>query len=806
MLRVAGYLTGAAIGFAVCLAAQSAPPSPDGIAFFEARVRPLLAANCYGCHSTQAARPMGGLLLDSRAGMLRGGKSGVPAIVAGKPDESLLVAAIRGVNKDLRMPPGKTLDAREIDDLVVWIWMGAPDPRTETVPAAPPTASYDWDKAKQHWAFRPVQDPKPPRVTSPEWRRSPIDAFIKNALDAHGLTPQPRAAKPALIRRATYDLTGLPPTPEETDAFLKDVSPQAFEKVVDRLLASQQYGERWGRHWLDVVRYADTSGDNSDFPVPAMYRYRNWVVASFNRDQPYDRFLRDQLAGDILAAREGLAATDKEAWQQKIIATGYLANSRRFGSRIQEFHLTIDDTIDNLGKGILGLTVGCARCHDHKFDPIPSTDYYALYGIFKSSNYAHAGTEIYPHTYGFVALNSGQAEELKRYETQLSGLDNRIEDMKAGKIKFPDEAEKKKAEAENKDNLRRLSASYPYVPKAYAVTEGKPANARLMVRGEPATLGPEVPRGFLTILGGQTVPFEDPGSGRMRLAEWITGPANPLTARVIVNRIWGWHFGQGIVATPDDFGTRGGAPSNPQLLDYLASRFVEGGWQVKKLHRLIMLSRAYQTAGGFDARNASKDARNAYLWKFSGRRLDAEEVRDSLLAVSGNLDPAPGGEHPFPPEMSWRYSQHTPFMGAEAAYANNKRGVYLMQQRIRRQPFLELFDGADPNAVTGIRPLTTTAMQALYTMNDAFFHEQAKTLAVRVSTAYGTDLERLRYAYKLLYGRPPAPDEVVEAHQFLVDAAAALSHVKDKQDKQNQEAWAGLMRVLLSSNEFLTVD
>jgi hypothetical protein len=750
---------------------------------------------------------MGGLLLDSRAGMLRGGKSGLPAIVAGKPEESLLIAAVTGVMKDVRMPPGKTLEAREIDSLVTWIKMGAPDPRTEAVQAgAEPTASYDWDTARQHWAFRPVQDPKPPQVTSVEWNRTGIDAFVKAKLDAQALTPQPRAARLALIRRATYDLTGLPPTPEETDAFLKDSSRQAFEKVVDRLLAGQQYGERWGRHWLDVVRYADTSGDNSDFPVPAMFRYRNWVIAAFNRDQPYDEFLRDQLAGDVLAAKDNLAATNKEEWQEKTIATGYLANSRRFGSRIQEFHLTIDDTIDNLGKGILGLTIGCARCHDHKFDPIPTADYYALYGIFKSTNYAHAGTEIYPHTYGFAALNPDQAGELKGYETQLSNLDNRIEDMKAGKIKFPSDEEKKKAEAENQDNLRRLPARYPYFQKAYAVTEGKPVNARIMVRGEPATLGPEVPRGFPTILGGQKLPPEATGSGRLELAEWVTDPKNPLTARVMVNRIWAWHFGQGIVATPDDFGTRGAAPSHPELLDYLASRFMEGGWRVKKMHRLIMLSRAYQAASGYDAKNAAKDPKNAYLWKFNRRRLDAEEIRDSLLAVSGNLDPAPGGEHPFPPEMQWKYTQHQPFMGAESAFANNKRGVYLMQQRIRRQPFLDLFDGADPNAVTGVRPLTTTALQALYTMNDAFFHEQADALAVRVGMAYSTDPERLHYACKLLYGRAAAPDEVREARQFLKAARAALEGTDVPEDKKNRESWASLMRVLLSGNEFLTLD
>src|SRR5205814_2931513 len=292
--------------------------------------------------------------------------------------------------------------------------------------------------------FRPLQDPRPPLVASPEWSKSPVDAFIKAELDRKELIPQPRASRLALIRRATYDLTGLPPTPDEVEAFLKDTSPKAFEKVVDRLLASPHYGERWGRHWLDVVRYADTAGDNSDFPVPSMFRYRNWVIAAFNRDEPYDRFLREQLAGDILASQEDLVNKNKEEWQQKIVATGYLANSRRFGSRIAEFHLTIDDTIDNLGKGILGLTIGCARCHDHKFDPIPTADYYALYGIFKSTNYAHAGTEIYPHTFGFAALNPAQADELKRFETQLSGLDNRIEDIKAGKIKFANDDEKRK--------------------------------------------------------------------------------------------------------------------------------------------------------------------------------------------------------------------------------------------------------------------------------------------------------------------------------------------------------------------------
>ncbi|HJZ98591.1 MAG TPA: PSD1 and planctomycete cytochrome C domain-containing protein [Candidatus Solibacter sp.] len=784
------------------LAAQTVP-SADGVAFFETNIRPLLAANCYGCHSSTLDKPMGGLLLDSHAGMLRGGKSGIAVIVAGKPDQSLLLSAVLG-KSDLKMPPGKKLTDREIDLLSQWIAMGAPDPRTEAAPL-PAAPSIDWEKARQHWSFRPIQDLKPPRATSPEWS-SPIDAFIKAKLDEKGLVPQPRAGKLALLRRVTYDLTGLPPTPADVDTFLKDASPAAFEKVVDRLLASMQYGERWGRHWLDVVRYSDTSGDNSDFPVPAMYRYRNWVIAAFNKDQPYDQFLRDQIAGDIIATRDNLVEENKEAWQEKTIATGYLANSRRFGSRIQEFHLTLDDTIDNLGKGVLGLTIACARCHNHKFDPVPNSDYYALYGIFKSTSYPHAGTEIYPHTYGFAALNPSQAEELKRVEGQLSGLDNRIEDIKANKIKFPNDDEKRKAEAENQNNLRRWSNQYPYLQKAYAVSEGKPVNAKIMVRGEPNQLGPEVPRGFLTVLGGQKLPPEEKGSGRLQLAQWITARDNPLTARVIVNRVWQWHFGQGIVATPDDFGARGEPPTHPELLDYLASRLIESGWSIKKLHRMIVLSRAYQTSSAFDAKSALKDSKNQYLWHFNRRRLDAEELRDSFLAVGGNLDPTPGSEHPFTPEMSWKYTQHQPFIGKEQDFATNRRSVYLMQQRIRRQPFLDLYDGPDPNSVTGVRPVTTTALQALYTMNDPFFHAQADALAVRVGMAYGADGERLNYAYKLLYGRAPTVEEWRDCRQFLTEARASLGGTAVADDRRNREAIAALMRVLMSASEFVTVD
>ena len=784
----------AALLTAACCIAQTAPPSSptsEGLAYFEKNIRPLLVANCYGCHSSQLASPMSGLTLDTKAGMLRGGKSGLPAVVPGRPDDSLIVAAVKHTTA-LSMPPGKSLAPAEIDALVEWIKMGAPDPRTEAAPTS--VAAYDWDKARQHWSFRPVRDPAPPQVASSEWNETPVDRFIKAKLDEKGLKPQPRASKLTLVRRLTYDLTGLPPTPEEIEAFLKDTSPQAFEKLVDRLLASRQYGEKWGRHWLDVARYSDTAGDNADFPIPSMYRYRNWVIAAFNNDLPYDQFLRDQIAGDLLAARDELAAKDKEAWQAKIIATGYLANSRRFGSRAAEFHLTIDDTIDNLGKGMLGLTIACARCHNHKFDPIPTADYYALYGIFKSTTYAHPGTEVYPHTYGFAALNPVDAAKLKEVETELSGLDNRTEDIGSGKIKFANAEEKRKAQQQDDENRQKWTAAYPYLQKAYSVADGKPVNAKIMIGGEPAKLGPEVPRGFLTILGGQKLQADEKGSGRLELAQWITDPKNPLTARVIVNRVWAWHFGRGIVATPDDFGARGEPPSNPELLDYLTSRFLEDGWSIKKLNRRILLTRAYQMSSGMSDADALKDSKNEYLWRFNPRRLDAEEIRDALLSVSGNLDLTPGGQQAFPPEMSWHYSQHKPFIGSDAAYATNKRSVYLMQQRIRRQPFLELFDGADTNSETGIRPLTTTALQALYVMNDPFFHAQADALALRVSAKFRSDGERLNYAYQLLYGRAARADEIRDSRRFLAKAQPASA------------AWASLMRVLLAASEFMVVD
>ena len=572
-----------AIAVALCLASPVAAQTTSDVEFFEKKIRPVLAERCYGCHSASATNVMGGLVLDTREGIRKGGASGQPSVSPKQPDKSLLLAAIKRTGA-LKMPPGKPLTDDVIADFEQWFGSGAEDPRDGKAAPIPPP--YNFAEARKFWSFQPVKDSAPPAAgKDAQWNHTAIDRFIKAKLDEKKLSPLGIASKRALIRRATFDLTGLPPTPEDIDAFIKDASPAAFEKVVERLLANPQYGERWARHWLDVVRYADTAGCNSDYPVGEMYRYRNWVIHAFNKDMPYTEFVRDQIAGDILAAKL-TNERQLEDRQAKIIATGYIANSRRFGSRNSEFHLTIEDTIDNLGKAMLGLSIGCARCHDHKFDPIPNRDYYALYGIFQSTRYAFPGAEIYQHAKDFTALNPKDEPLLRVYQDETSKIDDMTEDYKTSRLGKGLNAEEKRKETNAmRERLRALEAGFANIPKAYAVSEleGKPEpypeklndahgrlalrtaafDARIQRKGDPKSLGDVVPRGFLTILGGATLPPEEQGSGRLELAGWIADPANPLTARVMVNRIWQHHFGKGIVQSPNDFGSRGERPTHP---------------------------------------------------------------------------------------------------------------------------------------------------------------------------------------------------------------------------------------------------
>jgi hypothetical protein len=775
---------------------RAADPSRDGVEFFEKHIRPVLAEKCYSCHSATAEKVRGGLLLDTAEGMRKGGDNG-PAIASGKPIESRLIKALKGDGEIKRMPPKEKepLTAEQIAQFEQWIAMGAPDPRTATTTAS----TFDFTKAREHWSFRPVRDPPVPGPLRSQLRTNPIDAFLlADQPEAQAREPQ-KADKRTLIRRVTFDMIGLPPTPEEVEAFLADNSADAWNKLIDRLLESPHYGEKWGRHWLDVVRYADTAGDNSDFPVPPAYRYRDYVIASFNADKPFDRFLREQIAGDLLPA-----ATEDQRREQ-IVATGYLAVARRFSSNIDANHLMIEDVIDTLGKSVLGLSVGCARCHDHKYDPIPTADYYALYGIFDSTKFAFPGVEIFPFPKDYVALGSAEdAETLRKWETELGDLAKRHDALMterrkvyaaqaAGTERPPGVRTLEEVDAEMKaveKKQKEVSSHPPAVQRAYAVGERPPHDARIQKKGDPKTLGDIVPRGWLHILGGQTV-SEREGSGRRELAAWITDPKNPLTARVFVNRVWQYHFGRGIAATPNDFGARGEPPTHPKLLDWLTSRFIESGWSVKSLHRLILKSAAYQQAS------------SSPLAVMRPRRLTAEETRDALLAVSGDLDRTPGGPQPFPPQGEFRYTQHKPFV---AVYPSLHRSVYLMQQRIKKHPFLEVFDGADPNVTTAARPLTTTALQALFLMNDPFVHERAATWAARLEAFASQDALRVDRAYREAFARPAKPREIEMGEEYLGNCRAALAEAGVAEAECPRAAWASYARVLLSSNEFVFLE
>lgn len=731
-----------------------APIPDEQLAFFEKKIRPLLIQHCYECHSEKSDQVEGHLLVDSAPTLLRGGAAG-PALIPGDPDHSLLIEAVRYLNDGMAMPPDGKLSEAEIASLEEWVRMGAPDPRHSVT--AIPMKTIDVAQAREFWSFRPVADPAVPNVSSEGWPRTDIDRFILARLERGELNPVDVADKRTLIRRATYDLIGLPPTPAEVAAFISDDSPEAFEAVVDRLLSSPQYGERWGRHWMDLVRYADTAGENSDFPVPQVYRYRNYIIDAFNSDKPYDAFLQEQIAGDLLPA------SDDAERNEHIVATGYIAISRRFGSVIDDYpqHLTIEDTIDNMGRVVLGLTVSCARCHDHKFDPILQTDYYGLYGIFNSTKYAFPGIELDKKPRDFVPL---------------------------------------------------MTDGQPGGDVAYAVVDGLAEDAPLQIRGEPKQPGDVIPRKFPDLLGGQRLTeAQARQSGRLQLAQWLTDRQNPLTARVMVNRIWQNHFGAGLVKTPSDFGTRGQTPTHPELLDWLAMRFMESGWSIKHMHRLIMNSRVYQISSKADENSdisqkpLSADPESDLRWRFSRRRLDAESLRDTLLVLSGDLDATKMNEaHPFPPAEKWEYTQHHPFRDS---YDSKRRSVYLMTARLNANPFFTTFDGADRNASTSKRDSSVTSVQSLYLLNNEWVHERATNFAQRLIGECDNDDARLSRAFELALGRPPSDEDKAIATAFIHNLRQKLAADPNVAEAAlDRECWTSFARALFRTNEFLYID
>jgi hypothetical protein len=787
-------------------AAGDAAPSPEGIEYFEKHIRPILLDRCYSCHSATAKKLKGGLRLDSREALRKGGDSG-PAIFPGEPARSLLIKAIlRGPDAE-KMPPkdSEKLSAEQIRHFEAWVKMGAPDPRGA---AAPARRSIDVAAARKRWPFIPVAEPALPALRNERWAWTPIDRFILAKLEEKGVRPVGDADPRTLLRRVTFDLTGLPPTPEDVDAFLADSSPDAFSRLVERLLASPAYGERWGRHWLDVVRYSDAAGDNSDYPIPQIYKYRNYVISAFNEDKPYDRFIREQLAGDLLPFR------DEAERRSNFIATGYLANARRFGSVTDDYpwHLTIEDTIDNLGRTFLGVTASCTRCHDHKFDPFTNDDYYALYGIFESTRYPFPGIELqhYQSDLVYLAPEEQVDRAMKERRERMTSLDastkpidalkkaaetagGKENDGEAARAKEFAQDLGKEIDALRKERTRVQQSPLPF-ESLYAVCDAPVVgNAQVQIKGDPARRGREIPRRFFEVLGGQALPAGEHHSGRRELADWVADPANPLTARVMVNRLWHWHFGKGIVQTPSDFGRQGRAPTHPELLDWLARRFVESGWSIKALHRLILSSHAYRVSCDDDSACLAADPDNDLLWKYRRRRLEAEAIRDSILAVSGTLDRSMGGPHPIPPMTTWEYTEHKPFL---SVYEHRQRSVYLLTQRISRHPFLGTFDGAETNSGTPARITSTTSLQALSLLNDPFLHQQAVAFAARLAREGKDDEARIERAYRLALGRPPTETE----------RGAALGYVIATRARSGETpAWESFARVLFRLSEFVYV-
>ncbi len=725
-MRTRCYLLALVVaGFILSPAWPDEPPMTPRKAeeFFEKSIRPVLAENCFNCHGDRKQKA--GLRLDSRQALLTGGETG-PAIVPGHPEQSLLLKALH-YQDELKMPPKGQLRDAEVAALTTWIKQGAPWPDSKEAirPIAPASNFKISPKDRQFWSFRPFADPPVPNSNDP-WAKTAIDHFILAKLAEKQLRPLEAADKRTLIRRATFDLIGLPPKPEEVEAFLKDEAPDAFATVVDRLLASPHYGERWARHWLDVARYGEDQAHTFEArKYPQGFRYRDWLIKAFNDDMPYDRFVMEQIASDLL---------DLPDRQDNAAALGFFALGPVYYGDPKKLD-QYDDRIDTLSRGFLGLTVACARCHDHKFDPISTKDYYGLAGIIASSEY----TEI--------------------------------------PLVSPEEAEKAKAALSAADKKKK-NAPPPY-PHIHAIKEGKPVTLNVHIRGNPATLGELAPHGFLSILAGEKHDPFTKGSGRLELAQAIASANNPLTARVMVNRIWKHHFGKGLVRTPSNFGALGEPPTHPELLDYLATRFIASGWSIKEMHRAIMLSEVYQTSSRFDAKQAEVDGDNKLVWHGNRRRLDVESWRDAMLAVSGNLDETVGGP------------------STDLAKADNRRRtLYGIVSRHELNPLLRLFDFPDPNITSDSRTITTVPLQQLFVLNSEFMVRNAKALSKRLVEQAPDDSARIRQAFLLLFGRPATER----------DLSLGMAFLSAEQDSATLTRWEQYAQVLLSANEFMFVD
>jgi len=925
---LAGGLLGASVGFAKEAPAEISPAQRE---FFEDEIRPLFIEHCYECHDASDGDFKGGLALESPAGLREGGDTG-PAVAPGHPEKSLLIRAIGYADRDLQMPPRSPLPDEAVRNLEKWVAMGAPDPRDEPAAGKPEPSGMSPEEGREFWSFETPTAPTPPEVDGLPADANPIDRFVRARLAEKGLSPAPRASKQRWLRRATFDLTGLPPTPEEIDAFLEDDSPEAWSRVVDRLLDSPAYGVRWGRHWLDVARYADSNGLDENLAFGNAWRYRDYVVEAFNEDKPFDRFLIEQIAGDLLP----------EPTRETRTATGFLALGARVLAEKDREKLemdVIDEQLDTTGKAFLGLTLGCARCHDHKFDPILQSDYYSLAAIFRNSlNFADSKTGSIRHWYEHDFATDAEEKKLKKWDERISQAkkkarklesDARVElrgvararavdylvaalefgprdslarvreiaepldlhprilyhcrrhlevhrdskvfgpwwkfreqddpaglrahyDERFGRAvlafsKLQEENPKAKtlddpelepfraalfdksgflalpakpghaldeetlAELEKlEEEARLLESRAPDRPGAMGIADAEEIDDTLPIhiRGSHLNLGDPVPRAAPAVFG-EDLDFPADTSGRLKLARWMADPEHPLTARVIVNRVWRWHFGRGLVGTTENFGVLGKRPTHPELLDWLAVRLVESGWSIKDLHRLIMSSETYRQShrlvspsgadpsgadpSGADPSGAESDPENRWLAHFPVRRLEAEAIRDAILAVSGRLDRERGGKT-IPLRNRQMVFNHT--SEDHTTYESTRRSAYLPIVRNHLYDWLQLFDYPDPTTPTGDRQTTIIAPQALLMMNSPLALDSADAFAARLAR---TDLERparVVRAWRLAYGRAPTPTEKEASLAFLERESRADENGGD-------DAWSLFCQSLFASNEFL---
>jgi len=951
----------------------------EGEAFFEQKIRPILVNRCYECHSAEAKKLKGGLRVDTREDLLQGGDTGA-ALAPGDPDNSRIVIAVRHTDPDLRMPPKEKIPDAEIEAITQWVKMGAPHPKSEVGKSS----ASGYAPAKALWSAQPIREQPVPAVKNAGWVRDPIDAFILAGLEKAGLEPAPAAGRGALLRRASFDLLGLPPERAASQKFLDNSSEGAegaevsFSEAVDGMLESPHFGERWGRHWLDVARYADSNGLDQNAPLQNAWRYRDWVVQAFNEDKPLNDFIREQIAGDLLPYK------DEADRRRKWIATGFLViGPKNFAEPNREKLLmdVADEQIDVTSKAFLGLTVSCARCHDHKFDPIPTRDYYAMAGIFRSTetlaanrggrqnaspfserllgseaeiaawekheaalaaaeaqrdrarrmarelpggidskeldgivldnleaevdggwalsnystnfvdkNYLHDGNErvgkgkkavrfrpkipregLYeirlaytarpnratnvpvrvtsgamartislnqqnppPHDHAFeslgffnLAAGTNSVVEVGTAGTKgfvvVDAVQFLPQDVElAGKLmkrRAVPEAEMDMAMAgataarleELEYKVMELMASTPAelpegLPRALAVKEGQPRPVKIHIRGDPERLGEEVPRGFLTVLRpeGAELPAAD-ASGRRELADWIANGRNPLTARVMANRIWHHLFGRGLVPTTDNFGAMGEAPSHPELLDYLAGELIANGWSAKKLIRRILLTRTYQMGSQENEKARAADPENRLLWRMNPKRLEAEALRDAMLAANGTLDRAVGG----PPQQAAMAApaQPVPELPPPVFEDSSRRSLYLPVLRGNLQDLFQVFDFPDPHFVAGRRFTTTAPTQALFLMNSPFVLRQARAWAEKLAAESGrSDAELAAEVYAAAYGRTAAKDELARASAFLENYRAALAQAEPDAAARKIKAWQGFCQAILQSTEFRFLD